>query len=231
MPEHKVVAWHKHVTDGEFESICTIPGDSDDELWAIVKRTVGGATVRYVECMDPFFTGDSDESEDAFFVDSGLSYDGAAVTTLSGLSHLAGETVAILADGAVQANKVVNSSGQITLDYAASKVHAGLPYICDAVTMPIPLLTQAGGLAAHKFRVVNLALRFYNTYGCKVSSDGVTFSTVHFPLVDNAIELYTGDHVINFPGAFDRFGLIHIRQDIPLPFTLLAIMPEIQIDK
>ena len=91
--------------------------------------------------------------------------------------------------------------------------------------------TQAGGLAAHKFRVVNLALRFYNTYGCKVSSDGVTFNTVHFPLVDNAIELYTGDHMINFPGGFDRYGLIHIRQDIPLPFTLLAIMPEIQIDK
>lgn len=231
MPEHKVVAWHKHVTDGDIESVCAIPGDSDDEVWLIVARTVGGSTVRYVELMDPFFNGDEDESDDAFFVDSGLSYDGTAATTISGLTHLIGETVAVLADGAVQANRVVNVSGQITLDYAASKVHAGLPYICDAVTMPIPLLTQAGGLAAHKFRVVNLALRFYNTYGCKVSSDGVTFSTVHFPLVDNAIELYTGDHVINFPGAFDRFGLIHIRQDIPLPFTLLAIMPEIQIDK
>ena len=231
MPEHKVVAWHKHETDGVIESVCTIPGDSDDEVWLIVARTVGGATVRYVELMDPFFNGAEDESEDAFFVDSGLSYDGSSATTFSGLDHLIGETVAVLADGAVQANRVVNASGQITLDYAASKVHAGLPYTCDVVTMPIPLLTQDGGLAAHKFRIVNLALRFYNTYGCKVSSDGATFNTVHFPLVDNAIKLYTGDHVINFPGGFDRYGLIHIRQDIPLPFTLLAIMPEIQIDK
>ncbi len=231
LPEHKVVAWHKHVTDGEVESICTIPGDSDDELWAIVKRTVGGDTVRYVELMDPFFVGDSDDSEGAFFVDSGLSYSGAAATTISGLDHLVGETVAILADGAVQASRAVNSSGQITLDYAASKVHVGLPYTCDMTTMPMPLLTQDGGLAAHKLRIVNLALRFFNTYGCKVSSDGVTYNTVHFPLVDNAIKLYTGDCIINFPGGFDRYGLIHIRQDIPLPFTLLAIMPEIQIDK
>jgi len=73
MREHEVVGWHRHDVDGTVESIATISGDTEDELWAIVNRTIDGGTVRYVERMHTFWT--SGDFEDAFCVDSGLTYD------------------------------------------------------------------------------------------------------------------------------------------------------------
>ena len=78
--EEQVVAWHRHIIGGAFgsgdavvESVATIPGDLDeDEVYIIVKRTIGGATKRYVERMRNFDFGTS--VSDAFFVDSGLTY-------------------------------------------------------------------------------------------------------------------------------------------------------------
>ncbi len=65
-----------------------IPGDPEDELWLVVRRTINSATVRYIERLKTFNYGTS--LEDAFFMDSGLTYDGAAATAISGLGHLEG---------------------------------------------------------------------------------------------------------------------------------------------
>ena len=110
----QVTAWHRHILGGSFgsgsavvESIATISGSlNEDELWVIVKRTINGATKRYVECFADF---DFDEttSTDFRFLDSHLTYDGSATTTLSGLTHLEGQSVSVLADGAAHANKTV----------------------------------------------------------------------------------------------------------------------------
>ena len=59
--------------------------------------------------------------EDAYFVDCGIDYDGVATTSITGLSHLIGEEVVILADGVVVEGKVVSDTGTITLTTAASK--------------------------------------------------------------------------------------------------------------
>lgn len=66
-----VIAWHRHDTDGEFESVCSIPGAQEDDVYVIVKRTIGGSTKRYVE---RFHARELASIDDAFFVDSGLSY-------------------------------------------------------------------------------------------------------------------------------------------------------------
>src|SRR5210317_221271 len=120
--EQQVVAWHRHIFGGSAvcESVATIPtDDSEYQTWVINKRTINGATKRYVEYIHQY---DFDETDDTSFnfLDSQLAYDGSPVTTLSGLSHLEGETVSILADGATHPDKVV-SSGSITLDRSASK--------------------------------------------------------------------------------------------------------------
>jgi len=71
--EQKVAAWSLHDTQGEYESVAVIPGDTYDEVWFIVKRTIEGTTRRYVEYMvDPEI---GDEQEDAFFLHSGLTLD------------------------------------------------------------------------------------------------------------------------------------------------------------
>lgn len=232
LPEHKIAAWSHHTTDGDFESVATIPGDTDDEVWVIVERTIGSSAKRYVERLDPFFVGS--DIEDAFFCDSGLTYDGASATTISGLSHLAGETVTVLADGANQDDRTVSSAGTITLDYAASVVQVGLPYDAEMATMPIVMVSQGGNLAGKIKRIVKASLMFYDTHGCKISSDGSTWDTVHFELGgtdSNEVVLFTGLKEQGWPGGNSRDTRMYIKQDLPLPITILSIMPEIMTER
>src|SRR5690606_16768962 len=106
VPQHEVVGWHRHDTDGLFESVAVIPENNMDTLYAVIKRTVNSQTVRYIERMH---TREFQDLEDCFFVDSGLTYDGAATDTVRGLYHLEGEEVAILADGAVHPSVTVTN--------------------------------------------------------------------------------------------------------------------------
>ncbi len=84
------------------------------------------------------FNPTTTDPTDAFFVDCGASYSGASTTTITGLSHLEGETVAILGDGAVQPSKTV-ASGSITLQNAVEEAHVGIGYNSDVQPMPIEL--------------------------------------------------------------------------------------------
>lgn len=85
VPEQQVGAWHQHDTDGVFESCACVAEGNEDHLYVIVKRTVNGNSVRYVERMA---SNAFDALEDCFFVDSGLTYDGnnttATTVTVSG---------------------------------------------------------------------------------------------------------------------------------------------------
>lgn len=73
VPDQQVQAWHHHTTgDGDaFESMAVIPENGVDRLYLLVRRTVNGQTVRYVEYLDPPAVG---ALVDAFYVDSGASF-------------------------------------------------------------------------------------------------------------------------------------------------------------
>jgi hypothetical protein len=77
IPEQQIAAWHQHETDGDFESCAAVAEGSEDRLYVIVKRTIGGVTKRYVE---RFASRQVNDLEDCFFVDSGLTYDGTNTT-------------------------------------------------------------------------------------------------------------------------------------------------------
>ena len=140
MREHEVIGWSRHLVAGTsvlVESIAIIEGASEDELWAVVRRTINGEVKRYIERMEPLVVIDTGEGgaddwelPDSFLVDSGLSYRGSATASFSGLDHLEGETVVALADGVVETGLVV-SGGAVTLSTAASVVHIGLNYNSD----------------------------------------------------------------------------------------------------
>ena len=75
--EHNVYAWAQHTTDGAFESVCSISEGNEDVVYAVVKRTINGSDVRYVERLhERYFT----DIQDAFCVDSGLTYTGSTGT-------------------------------------------------------------------------------------------------------------------------------------------------------
>lgn len=232
--EQKVIGWHYHPMDGLVEDICVIPGDNQDDLYMIVNRTIGGVAKRYIEVMADFDWGT--DQKDCYFVDCGLSYDGTPVTSVSGLDHLEGETVAVLADGIVQTQKVV-SGGAITLDTAASVIHVGLPYTSELE----PLDLQGGsieGTSQGKYkRIHGVALSLYQSMGGEIGQDSSHTERIFFKEEADALDagtaatLYTDiKDDFNFQGDWQLSGKVYIKHADPLPFTVLSILPRFRTE-
>jgi hypothetical protein len=232
--EEEIVAWHKHIIGGAFgggqakvESIITLPTDSgEDELYMIVKRTINGVTKQYVEVMKKFDFGSSTTA--AFFVDSGLVYSGSATTTLSGLYHLEGEELSILANGATHADKTV-SGGGVTLDFSATTGAVGFGYTSEMQTLRLESGSQDGTSQGKPKRIHDITVRFHETVGAEVGSDSGTADRIFFRdssmNMDEAVPLFTGDKEIEFAGGFVEGDRIYVRQSQPLPMTVLALYP------
>lgn len=234
--EEQVVAFHKHVIGGTFnggqavvESVATLPTDTgEDDLYMIVKRTIKGVTKRYIEVMKPFDFGSA--TTGAFFVDSGLSYSGSATTNLSGLFHLEGETVSILANGAVHADKTV-ASGAVTLNTSSTIVAAGYGYTSNMQTLRIEAGSVDGTSQGKPKRIHAITIRLHETVGAEVGNSAGELDRIYFrdssmPM-DKAVPLFTGDKDIEFPGGFDEDDRIYVRQNQPLPLTVLALFPRL----
>lgn len=154
----------------------------------------------------------------------------ARVSTLSGLGHLEGQTVQILAEGAVHPSKVVASSA-ITLNYSTSKAHVGLAYTSDFQTLRLDD-GAADGTAQGKFnRLHRVIVRFLQTLGGSIGPDAdnldiITFREGGDPM-DSAVPLFTGDIEVEWDGEYSSDNHIFYRQDEPLPATILAVMPQL----
>jgi hypothetical protein len=227
MPNQKVFAWHIHDTDGLVESISAISENNVDVLYASIKRTINGNTLRYIERLDIQGTT---TLEDVFHVDSGLTYEGTATTTIKGLWHLEGKTVNILADGAVHPQLIV-INGQITLQQAASKVHVGLPITADLQTLPISLEMEA--FAQGRQKNVNKAwLRVYRSSGIKV---GPTFNKLTevkqrtTQLYGSPADLLSEEVSIMITPTWSDGGQICVRQTDPLPLSILSMVIDVAL--
>lgn len=225
--EHEVWAWAPQQTDGFVEDVAVISGDGEDEVYFVVKRTVGDADVRFIEKLH---TRTFEEVSDAFFVDCGLTYDGVAATTISGLEHLIGREVAILADGNVVARRTVSPSGTITLDQEATKVHVGLPYSSTLETLNVDFSSNAGTLQGAKKAIPRVTLRLENTRALFLGSDISHLIEVPFRTDEGynvATRLFTGDKTVPIRSSWGTDGRVVIHQQDPLPITVLAVIPEV----
>ncbi len=324
--------WHRHPIGGSFgtgdavvEAIEVIPNpDADaDELWLIVKRTIDGATVRYVEYMEQEWDGDEDIIE-AFYLDCGLTFDGRknatltpgtgattagttnvtftagssvfvsghvgkeiryryttteeddetgeevtvwhtaraeitaytsgtvvkativsafpsttaiaangwgiTVTSITGLDHLEGATVDILADGAVHPQRTV-ASGALTLQESAFYVHIGLPCQCQVA----PLRVEAGaadGTAQGKNKRIHRAnIRLVDTVGGKTGPNDGNLDEILFrspaDAMDEPVPPFSGDKEMAWPDGYNNEGYMTYVNDQPLPATVVAFLPQL----
>ncbi len=230
VPDQKVSGWHRHETaGGAFEAVCTISENRENTLYAIVRRTVDGRTVRYVERLH---TRKFEEAQDAFFVDCGSTYNGTAKTTIEGLYHLEGQTVAVLADGAVVTPRVVQD-GAVTLDQAASVVHVGLPITADLQTLPL-VLEQAQAFGIGRTKNVNkVHMRVRSSSGVKV---GPTFDKLTLAK-QRTIEAFgsppslIANMLLEIPiqGSWSEDAQVCVRQENPLPLTVVSLALEASI--
>ena len=236
--DQQVTAWHRHIFGGSFgsgsavcESVAVIPTDNSEyQVWVIVKRTVDGSTVRYVEYMNNF---DFDEADNTTFnfLDSQLSYSGTATTSISGLDHLEGQTVSILVDGATHPDKTV-SSGAITLDREGEDVKVGLAYTSLLQTMRLDAGSQDGTSQGRTKRIFDITIRMYESVGVEVGPDLDNMERIPFRSSadpqDAGIPVFTGDKEIEFRGNYESDGFVYVRQTQPLPLTILSLYPKLQ---
>jgi hypothetical protein len=312
LKEQEVIGWHRHETQGFFERVCVIPEGGIDVPYFIVRRTVNGATVRYLERMA---VRDRTDILDSFFVDSGLTYDGRNTTattitisgasydggetvtltasaaafsgtsdigdavqfphasgnvratitaytsttvvtailqspvpaalqamatttwtfardTFSGLEHLEGMEVAILADGSPEVPHTV-TDGQIVLAYPAGVVHIGLAYVADIETLDVTIFGASESIRDRAKAIPKVSVIVEKTLGLQAGPDE-----------DNLYDcgLQPSEFDYNAPWAlqsepqpaylvtsWNKSGRVLLRQDKPLPATVLAILPTVEI--
>jgi hypothetical protein len=209
-------------------SVCVIPGTDEDEVWVSVGRSINGSLARTIERMKPRDWGT--DMEDMFFIDSGLTYDSTATTTISGLSHLEGETVAILGDGAVLPSKTV-SSGAITLDESVSVAQVGLPFTYKLKPMRMDQNTRKGTTKGSIKKITEVVISFFKTLNAEFG-DGTT--TYKEPWRETSAEygtppdLFTGDKLVNADGGFDVEDPFQIEGNSPMPCSVRAIIPRVE---
>ena len=235
----EVVGWHRHVIGGAFssgnavvESVASIPTDAnEDELYVIVKRTINGTTRRYVEYLTLFDYGT--DQTDAFYVDSGLTYSGSAATVITGLDHLEGQSVTILADGSTHPNKTV-SGGAITLERSSTKVHVGLGYTSLLQTMRVEAKGEEATSQSKTKRINEVTLRLHESVGVEVGSSLSDMERIPFrssaAAMSSAVPLFTGDKQVEFRDDFNTDGFVYVRQTQPLPLTVISIYPMITVN-
>lgn len=243
MRDEQVIAWHRHIAAGSFgtgnaviESVAVIPHPTDDydQIWAIVKRTIDGNTVRYVEVFKKLF--DSDDPSDSWAMDSAAEYSGVSTSTITGLDHLEGETVGVVdksgtINGAYVGDFTV-SSGQITLDRSVTAALVGLRYACTVKKLPLTAQIEAQALGQKK-AMKRFILSFYRTIGGKIG-----FGTADNQLTEiksrsgsmsmsQVADMFTGNtEALNVKGGVRQDWEPVVQQHLPLPMTLRAILPE-----
>ncbi len=228
VPDQQVFGWHAHDTIGTFESVCVVAEGNEDVLYVVVKREIEGREARYIERLR---TRTLTALEDAFFVDSGLSYSGTPVTTLRGLWHLEGETVDILADGSVEPTQVV-TDGTITLENAASKISVGLNIVADLRTLPLAL---EGAQASGQGTIKNVNKVHIRVSQSSLVKAGPAFDRLReYPAravsdpYGSPPALRDGELSLSVDPNWSTDAAICVRQDAPVPLTVLSMTLEVQ---
>lgn len=216
--DQDIVGWARQITGGEFESVAVIPIEGRDQVWAVVKRTIDGSDVRYVEVFSPAVLADC--------AITGTSGPGAA--TWSGLDHLEGEAVQCVADGVFMGEFTV-AAGEITIPRTANDVVIGLPYTSRLEPLPpeVPGVESGQGNAVSACAVT---VRFLDTVSCKMNGDPLAFRHYDETLLDQPIEPYTGTITESKLGWATGEDDLVLTQDEPLAWHVLSITRKITVN-
>jgi hypothetical protein len=232
-------------TADRFESVCVTPGQDgeNDDVWVVVQRTIGGVTKRFIELLTAPLEGPiiNDGSAnpyravnvmDSFTLDCGLTYDGAATGTVTGLSHLEGETVSVLADSRIYHDLTV-SGGSVTLPdgATAAKWHVGMAWGAVATTLELDVGSRDGSLVGRRKKVSRVILSLYetDTSGLLISSvqrgraEEVRIPSTVAP--DGTVSLFTGNVEVPIDDSWEGMGKFYMIHVNPTPCTIRAMTP------
>ena len=225
-----VAGWFRYGTNGTFESVAIVEGTGEeDEIWVAVLRTIDGQERRFIERFQPDLIRNIKQGDQAALIysDAAVVYSGAAATTMSGLDHLEGETVSVLADGAPHPDCVVDS-GEITLQWEAETIIAGLAFTAKIEPTYLETADPGSITKAFKKRITRACIEFWETLGCEISADdGVTYDPIEFRTVsdnmDSVPALFSGIKEEVVRSSFERQSSVILRSRQPLPMNVLSL--------
>jgi hypothetical protein len=152
------------------------------------------------------------------------------VTSVSGLDHLEGETLDVLADGSPHPQVTV-ASGAITLERPAWYVHAGLPCPAKIKTMRLEAGAADGTAQGKTKRIHGCILRLLNTVGGSAGPAEDNLDELLFrdpaAMMDEPLEPFDGDKELAWPGGYDTDAYLMYVNDQPLPATVVAFLPSV----
>jgi hypothetical protein len=167
-------------------------------------------------------------------LDSWIAYEGASANVITGLGHLANQTVSVLADGSAHPDVTVTAGGQATLNRAASNVVLGFAIPTRLETLDIEAGAADGTAQTRRRRIGELGIRLFESVGGRYGynrPEGERLERLEFragsDLMDVAVPAFTGEIVVPFPPLWDRECRIVIECDQPLPMTLLGLVPRV----
>jgi hypothetical protein len=238
VPTENVWAWHKHTTGAAdvIEDICVLPEDEGDVLYLVVQRTIDGNDTRYIErlALREGITADNLAAR-CIFADSCVTYNDDPATTITGLDHLEGEVVSVVADGVVVSNGDPDlathtvSGGAITIADAASIVHVGLP-IRFPQFESLSLDVEGSNVRAKKKRVQGVtAIVDRSVQGFWAGKTVATLTQQQRKTWEVAGELVSQGLEMSILASWDDEGRFIIRHTEPTPLTILALLPFIEI--
>lgn len=211
-----VVGWHRHDTNGgAFEDVRVVPELNEDVVYTIVKRTIDGSEVRYIERL-------ANRAAALTFLDAAVEYNGVAITTLTGLDHLEGETVGIYAGGLYRGTADV-AGGAIALGGSYTSVVAGLPIEADLETLD---LDAAGtDVREKKKRVVSAGI----LVDASVRNFQLGPSASKLMRLPASTSLFSGYVEMSIKSTHELPGRVFIRHDRPTALTVLGVLPRLDV--
>ena len=239
IPEQDIWGWHRHDSDdGQFNDVCVVGEEGEDGVYLLVQRGSGSDAAFYIERMETRFIGDGTFDADVFFVDSGLSYSGAPADTFTGLDHLEGKVVAVVADGAVifdgdpdaeNAADFTVASGTITLAAEAEEVHIGLAIRYGEIELLDLDVSGSDIRDKHKRTGSVTVLVDRSSRSFWAGPDSAHLTQVRVPAYDTVVDEHTGQVEVNLTSSFNKSGRVFIRQTDPLPLAILAVIPSAEL--
>lgn len=163
-------------------------------------------------------------------------YAGQATSSISNLSHLEGQLVSILANGEVLDQQEVYK-GKVDLGSSYSVAHVGLPFYSDLETLNVEVPMKEGTIQSRKVKIGNVTFRLHNSRGGYIGPDE---DDLYEAFTQQAFressgqnigdeELFTGDIRMPLGGQYSQGGRVFYRQSDPLPVTIGAIIPEVDV--
>jgi len=211
----EIIAPTEWTTDGEYLSI----GVDIADTYVVTKRNINGSDVYYVELFVEGLTLDCAKTETV----------GSSTASVSGLSFLEAETVKVIRDGIVEADKVV-ASGAITFTIAAEEEYSiGLNYTPTVVTMPVEPRLPSGNIRGFKKRILEINSEHFESQAVTINTEQVAFRQFGENNLDQAVQEFTGTKRSGPLLGFEKEGKITITQTVPLKMNVLALDYKISV--